>query len=127
MQKTHNPSDIPDPVSNFAHGVSTEGTTRRLHISGQVGALPREKLIGTSAEQMEECWRRIFSILKDAGMNKDNLVKITGFLTRPEDVDLYREIRDKHLEGHLPASTLLIVAGFADPKWQVEIEALAVA
>ena len=76
---------------------------------------------------MEECWRRIIALLDDAGMDKGNLVKITVFLTRGEDVGLYREIRDKYLDGHVAASTLLIVSGLADPSLLVEIEAIAAA
>ena len=39
----------------------------------------------------------------------------------------YREIRDRHLAGHQAASTLLIVAGLADERWLIDIEALAAA
>ena len=31
------------------------------------------------------------------------------------------------MQGHTPASTLLIVAGLADPRFKVEVEAEAVA
>ena len=39
----------------------------------------------------------------------------------------YRTVRDRHLEGHRAASTLMIVVGLADPRWLIEIEALAAA
>ncbi len=127
MFTIHNPTNMPEPASAYAQGVTVEGATRWLHISGQVGYYPREDLIGDSRVQMEECWKRIFSVLEDAKMKRSNIVKITVFLTRPEDVALFRDVRDELLEGHLCASTLLIVSGLADPSWLVEIEATAAA
>jgi 2-iminobutanoate/2-iminopropanoate deaminase len=52
-------------------------------------------------------------------------VKVTSFLVRPEDVKLFREVRDRMLSGAAPASTMLIVAGLAHADWLVEIEAIA--
>ncbi|MBT4890342.1 MAG: RidA family protein [Rhodospirillales bacterium] len=125
--KNHSPENMADPVSAYAHGVSVEGATRWLHISGQVGARSRDGVSADSAKQMNKCWERIFAVLADAGMDKTNLVKINVYMTRPEDVELYREIREQQMEGHITASTLLIVSGFADPSWVVEIEAIAAA
>ena len=76
---------------------------------------------------MQECWSRIFSILDASGMGITDIVKVTVFLTDPTDVGLYRQVRDRMLGGHKAASTLLIVAGLADPNWKVEIEAVAAA
>jgi len=125
MITVHNPSSIAAPASAYAQGLCVEGATRWLAVSGQVGALPDGTLAGDSAEQMQTCWDRIFAVLEDAGMTKKNIVKITVFLTRPEDISLYREIRDVNLAGHVAASTLLIVSGLAHPDWLVEIEATA--
>lgn len=127
MFSTHNPSSIAPPASDYAHGICVEGATRWLTISGQVGALPDGSLAGNSRSQMQVCWDRIFAVLDDAGMSVENIVKVTVFLTRGEDVGLYREVRDENLNGHLAASTLLIVSGLADPSWLVEIEAIAAA
>ena len=98
-----------------------------LTVSGQTGSLPDGSLAGDSAAQMEECWRRIFEVLRSAGMDRTDIVKVTVFLTDPGDVGLYRDIRDRHLEGHEAASTLLIVSGLAAPEWTVEIEVVAAA
>jgi 2-iminobutanoate/2-iminopropanoate deaminase len=41
----------------------------------------------------------------------------------------YRQIRDRMLQGHAPASTYVIVAGLASPDFltEIEIEAFAAA
>lgn len=127
MSNIHNPARIAPPSSAYAHGISVAAAKTWLHVSGQVGTHADGTLAGDSAAQMDVCWQRIFAILDDAGMSKKNIVKVTVFLTRPGDVGLYRQVRDRMLEGHLCASTLLVVAGLADPDWTVEIEAVAAA
>ena len=59
------------------------------------------------------------------GMGPRNVLKITVFLTDRELVPLWREARDVFFDGHAPTSTLLLVAGLADPRFQVEVEAEA--
>ena len=58
-------------------------------------------------------------------MGIPNLVKLTVFITSAQDVALFRDIRDQMLEGHLCASTLLVVSALASPDRTVEIEAVA--
>lgn len=60
-------------------------------------------------------------------MKKANMIKVTGYVTRPDDIGLFRQVRDRLMEGHEPASTLVVVAGLANPDWIVEIEAIAAA
>jgi 2-iminobutanoate/2-iminopropanoate deaminase len=60
-------------------------------------------------------------------MTVDNIVKTTVFLTDRELLPSYRQARGAMFGDHVPASTLLFVAGLADPGWVVEIEAEAVA
>jgi enamine deaminase RidA (YjgF/YER057c/UK114 family) len=127
MFTKHNPQTIAAPASAYAQGVEARGASRWLHVSGQIGSLPDGSLAGDSAAQMEECWRRIFEVLAGAGMDKTNIVKVTVFLTDPRDIGLYREIRDRNLDGHEAASTLLVVSGLAAPEWTMEIEAIAAA
>lgn len=127
MFSLHSPTSISPPSSAYSHGVKVEGASRWLHVSGQVGLELDGSLAGDTEAQMNVCWKRIFAVLADAGMGKENIVKISVFLTDPADVGLYREVRDRHLEGHGTASTLLVVAGLAHPGWTVEIEAVAAA
>jgi enamine deaminase RidA (YjgF/YER057c/UK114 family) len=123
----HNPAGIAPPFSPYSHAVEVAAGARWLHISGQVGVQPDGGLAREPAAQMEQTWRNVLAILSAAGMGAQDLVKVTAYLTRPEDVGLYREVRDALLDGAKPASTLIIVAGLAHPDWLVEIEAVAAA
>ena len=127
IAKTHNPPTLHPPFSAYSLGMEVSGVERWLHLSGQVG-VKKDGSVPPGAEgQMEECWAKIFAILESAGMDRGNMIKVTGFVTRPEDIGLFRQVRDRLLEGHEPASTLVVVAGLANPDWLVEIEATAAA
>ena len=123
----HNPAGIAPPFSPYSHAVEVASGTRWLHVSGQVGVQPDGSILSEPSAQMEQSWRNVLAILGAAGMGPQDLVKVTAYLTRPEDVGLFREVRDALIDGAQPASTLVIVAGLAHPDWLVEIEAIAAA
>lgn len=127
MLKLINPSDIAPPASRYSQGVSAPQSARWLHVSGQVGVAPDGRLADGFAAQMERALLNLLAVLAADGMAVGNLVKITVFITRTDDVAAYREIRDRLLGGHAPAATLLVVAGLAHPDYLVEIEGMAAA
>ncbi len=127
IAKPHNPPSLHPPFSAYSLGLEVSGAERWLLISGQVGVKKDGSVPPGAEDQIEECLAKIFAILDSAGMEKGNLIKVTGFLTRPEDIGLFREVRDRLMEGSEPASTLVVVAGLANPDWLVEIEAVAAA
>jgi 2-iminobutanoate/2-iminopropanoate deaminase len=71
-------------------------------------------------------WDHILSIPRSADMSAANFVKVTTFLTRREDADANSRIRREHLGSHAPALTV-IIAQTLDPRWLLEIEAVAAA
>ena len=125
MLTRHNPDTIAPTFSAYSHGVEVAPGARWLHISGQVGVLPDGSFAHSPVGQMEQTWSNLLAVLAGAGMGPHDLVKVTGFLTRSEDVPLFRQVRDSLLEGAQPASSLVIVSGLAHPDWLVEIEAVA--
>jgi len=125
MLVKRNASGAPPAFSAYSLAVEAPAEARWLHISGQVGVDPSGRLAEGAAAQMAQCWRNILAILADAGMGPQDMVKVTAYLTRPEDVGHYREVRDTLLEGAEPASTLVVVQALAHPDWLVEIEAVA--
>ena len=125
MLTRHRPDGIAPPFSRYLHGVEAPPGARWLHVSGQVGIDPAGKLAEGAEAQMELCWRNILTVLRSADMDAGNIVKVTAYLTRPQDTALYREVRDRMLDGAETASTLVIVSGLANPDWLVEIEAVA--
>jgi enamine deaminase RidA (YjgF/YER057c/UK114 family) len=127
MLRKHNPGAIAPAFSRYSLGVEAPAAARWLYVSGQVGVAPDGAFANGPEAQMEAAWRNVLAILDAAGMGPGDLVKVTVFLTRAEDVGLYREVRDRMLAGAEPASTLIVISALAHPDWLVEIEAVAAA
>jgi 2-iminobutanoate/2-iminopropanoate deaminase len=104
-----------------------EGEQRRLIISGQVGMSADGSVPSTGEGQIAQAFANLRAILESNGMGITNLVKTTVFLTDRSLLASFRAARDAVYAGHAPCSTLLFVAGLADPRFMVEIEAEAVA
>lgn len=124
MNKLISTTKAPASFSNYSQAVEVTADARMIHISGQVGNTISGELPSDPVEQHEQAWRNIFAILDAAGMTKSDLVDILAIVTDHEQVAVYREVRDRMLEGHSCASTLL-VCGLASPDWKVEIAAKA--
>jgi enamine deaminase RidA (YjgF/YER057c/UK114 family) len=121
----NNPDGVFPPGSRYSHAALIEGGGRRLVVSGQVGLAPDGRLDHDAEEQMRQALANLGAILAAHGMGPRNVAKINVFLTDQELVPLWRETRDAFFNGHAPASTLLVVAGLADSRFQVEVEAEA--
>lgn len=78
-----------------------------------------------AAKQIELAWDNLIAVLADAGITTADLVKVDGFITRPDMVALYRKEREKRFAGHAAATTMAIVAGLVEPNLFVEIQAVA--
>lgn len=120
-----NPGGVFPPGSRYSHAALVEGGGRRLLVSGQVGLRPDGHLDHDPEEQMRQALANLGVVLSTHGMGPRDVAKITVFLTDRELVPLWREARDAFFDGHAPASTLLVVAGLADPRFLVEVEAEA--
>lgn len=128
MIRLWTPSTMPQPASRYSQVALAEGVTRRLEISGQVGAHPDGTLAEGLADQLDTALANVDRALAAAGMGRANLMKITVYLTEnsPEAIATYRARRD-HWVGSAPApaATLLVVAGLASPALVVEVDAVA--
>ncbi len=119
------PPTVPASFSRYSQGVAVPTPVRWLHVSGQVGIPLGGVLPDTFEEQARNAWRNVLGVLEAGGMGPSDLVKVTAYITRPSDVGQYRAVRDGMLGGVKTASTLVVVAGLADPRWLIEIEAIA--
>jgi 2-iminobutanoate/2-iminopropanoate deaminase len=126
--KRHNPFTVLTSYETiYAHAVEVPPDSRQLFISGQVGIDEHGTTVGGGFEgQCIQAIANLESILLAAGMSLSDVVKVTVFLTRREDLAALREVRLQRLAG-APAVTVVIVAGLHDPDWLVEIEAVAAA
>jgi enamine deaminase RidA (YjgF/YER057c/UK114 family) len=100
---------------------------RLVVTSGQL-ALRLDGTVPQGAEaQARLCFENCATILAEAGMAPGDVIRINAFVTAREHMAGYMAARDAWLTGvtRLPASTLVIVAGFTRPEFLVEVEVTA--
>jgi enamine deaminase RidA (YjgF/YER057c/UK114 family) len=114
-------------IGKYSDAVEVPGNARLLFLSGTPGLGPNGELSPNFEEQAEQAWRNVAAALEKAGMKIENLVKITQYVVRQEDLAVYRTIRERALGGHRPASMLSVVVALPRPDFLIEIEACAAA
>jgi 2-iminobutanoate/2-iminopropanoate deaminase len=112
-------------VRPYSHAVEVPEGSRLLYISGEVGVLADGTVPEGTEAQAEASLRNIIAILADAGMGVSDLVKITTYLVRPEDVAAAGAARAKNFGDARPGSATIIVKALVAPEWLIEIEAVA--
>ena len=125
MLKFTNPATLSKPFSRYTHVVTAPEGCRWVHISGQVGATVEGTVPDGFEAQARQTWANVLAAVRAGGMDIKDIVKANIFLTRREDIQSSRSIRDEVLKGHAPASTMLLVSGLALPSLLLEIEVVA--
>jgi enamine deaminase RidA (YjgF/YER057c/UK114 family) len=119
------PKTIKPPFARYSHGVEVPAGKRLVLCSGQLGIRPDDLVPDDPGEQAQLCFANIAAILEEAGLTLADIVRINAYVTDRAYLRAYMEVRDKLFADPAPASTLMIVSGFARPEFKVEIEAIA--
>ena len=119
------PTRIHPPFAPYNHGMMVPAGQRIVLCSGQLGIAADKSVPSDCAGQTRICFDNIAAILEEAGMTLANIVRINAFVTGREHLAEYMAVRNALFSEPYPASTLMIVSGFARPEFVVEIEAIA--
>jgi enamine deaminase RidA (YjgF/YER057c/UK114 family) len=125
MLKYLAPKSIKPPFARYSHGVEIPAGKRLVLCSGQLGIGPDDAVPEDAGGQTELCFKNIAAILSEAGLTLNDIVRINAFVTGREHLQAYMDVRNRLFSDPAPASTLMIVGGFARPEFKVEVEALA--
>lgn len=122
-----NPKNIAPPFARYAHGLEVPASARLVVASGQLGVAPDGSIAADAGAQAEQCFANTTAILAEAGMTPQDVIRINAFVTDRAHMAGYMAARDEWLKEaeRLPASTLIIVAGFTRPEFLVEVEVTA--
>jgi 2-iminobutanoate/2-iminopropanoate deaminase len=119
------PDSIHPPFARYAHGVEIPGGNRLVFCSGQLG-IGKDGIIPEGVEaQARLCFEAIAAILGEAGMGLGDIARVNAYVVGAEYLAGYMRVRDEFIGNPPPASTLMIVQGFARPEFKVEVEAVA--
>ncbi|MEQ1900164.1 MAG: RidA family protein [Devosia sp.] len=119
------PASIHPPFAPYSHGVEIPAGQKLVFCSGQLGIGKDGVIPPDCAGQAALCFDNIAAILAEAGLGLAHIVRINAYVTAREHLTGYMAVRNLRFADPLPASTLMIVSGFARPEFVVEIEAVA--
>ncbi len=124
---THIAHDIgvASQIGSYSDGIETASGLRWLHTAGTPGLGPQRDLPPDIEGQAELAWKHILTLLERANMGVEDLVKVTQYLTRAEDIPAYVKIRKRVLGEVKPAFMLLVVPALIWPEVLLEIEIIA--
>jgi len=123
-QQKINPASMGGEPGAYSNGILAEGST--LYVAGQIGIDAAGVASPDVADQCRQAWANVQTILAEADMTVQHIVKTTIFLVDRADYATFVDIRKEVLGTHKPASTLVYVSGLAKPEWKVEIDVTAV-
>jgi enamine deaminase RidA (YjgF/YER057c/UK114 family) len=121
----HNPKELFPQYRCYSHATEIRGDSRLLIISGLNGYLADGKTMPESfEEQAEVIWTHIQAILRSAQMEIHNLVSLRMYLADPKYDEANVRMRARFLGTHEPALTV-VCCQLLDPRWKLEVEAMA--
>ena len=121
----HNPEGVFPPYRCYSHAVEIRGDSRLLIVSGLNGYLADGKTMPDSFEEQGDIiWQHLGTILQSAEMDYHDIVSLRTYLADPQFDEANVRLRVKYLGNHQPASTV-VCCQLLDPKWKLEIEAMA--
>jgi 2-iminobutanoate/2-iminopropanoate deaminase len=121
----HNPPELFPPYRCYTHATEIRGNARLLIISGLNGYLQDGRSMPESfEEQADVIWTHIGTLLRAADMTIANLVSLRTYLADPRYDEANVRMRVKYLGTHAVSSTV-ICCQLLDPRWKLEVEAMA--
>lgn len=112
-----------EPIVGFSRAVRVG---EQVHVAGTGPVQPDGGCAEDGRGQARRCWAIIGAALEEAGANLDEVVRTRTYVTDPAVFDAVNEVHREQVGRARPASTLVVVAGLADPRWLVEIEVEAI-
>ena len=121
------PEGIYAPTWDFSQAVKIVQPGSLVYLSGIMGYRPDGSMPEGIVAQSEQLWHNLAAVMTAAGGSLADIVKVTVFVG--EDYLKHRaelrEVRSRFFAEPFPASTLVQVAGFANPEYLIEVEAVA--
>ena len=119
-------------VSSGSHWEPKIGISRALRVGDRIlvsGTAPiwsDDSCNPDPEAQAQRCFEIILRALGEAGAGAEHVVRTRIFLTSAEDGEAVARAHAATFGDARPVSTMIVVEGFLDPRWKVEIEAEAI-
>ena len=128
---TNNPSTLSKPLGLYSQ-VCAVNSSNFIFLAGQVSVNNKGDLVGENdiAAQVTQIYQNIADALDSADAKFENIVQLTTYIVGADNIPAFLEKRnsivtDIYPASDFPPSTLLVVAGLADPGYLAELTAIA--
>ena len=101
---------------------------KTIYIAGQTATDSQGNIVGKGnieAQTVQVC-ENLKAALAAAGAGFENVVKVTLYITKLENMIKMAEVRRRYFKEPYPVSTLLVISSLAHPDYLLEIDAIAV-
>lgn len=113
-----------EPVIGFSRAVVVG---HHVSVSGTAPIMPeQEEPPGDAYGQTRRVLEIILAALAEAGAGVEHVVRTRTYLTRAEDWEHAGRAHGEVFGEVRPANTVVVVSGFIDPRWLIEMEADAI-
>ena len=128
---TNNPPTLSKPLGLYSQ-VCTVNSSNLIFLAGQVAVNNKGNLVGENdiAAQVTQIYQNIADALDSANAKFENIVQFTTYIVGADNIPSFLEKRnsivtDIYSAADFPPSTLLVVAGLAEPGYLAEVTAIA--
>jgi reactive intermediate/imine deaminase len=114
----------PAPAGAYSQAIVCEDF---VFTAGQIPTTPSGETIHDQPieSQTRQCLQNIEEVINEAGLELDDVVKVTVFLNDIENLEAMDEIYTEYFDADPPARSAIAVSGIAK-NVDIEIEAIAV-
>jgi enamine deaminase RidA (YjgF/YER057c/UK114 family) len=109
-----------EPKIGFSRAVRVG---EHVHVSGTGPIWDDGSFDDDAGTQARRCLEIIVAALDRLGAAAKDVVRTRIYLTDAADIDAVGPVHAEFFGDAPPAATAIVVAGFLDPRWKVEIEA----
>ncbi|MGI8867643.1 MAG: RidA family protein [Mycobacteriales bacterium] len=99
---------------------------RYVAVSGTAPVWPDGHVDPDPLAQARRCWEIALAALADLGGGPEHVIRTRQFLVSRQPAEAAAQAHGEVFGAVRPASTMVIVAGLLDDRWQLEIELDAV-
>jgi 2-iminobutanoate/2-iminopropanoate deaminase len=125
MPHTIHDIGVASQIGKYSDAIESGPNLRWLLTAGTPGLSTTGDLPKDITGQAERAWEHVVALLERAGMTAADVVKVTQYLTRAEDIPAYAKVRARFLGDARPASMLFVIPQLVRPEFLVEIEIVA--
>ena len=125
MKKIIKTKNAPKPIGPYNQAVKAGNT---LYISGQIPLIPStmELFSGTIKEETELVMQSLNSILEEAGMNFENVVKTSIFIDDMNNFQYVNEVYGKYFQDEKAPARETVAVKTLPKSVRIEISMIAV-